>query len=116
MRIEEFRRIALSLPEAVESAHMSHPDFRVRGKIFATLGYPDEGHGTVKLTPELQERYMRLYPNAFSPAAGAWGRRGYTVVTLHATTATLMRPVLAAAWRLTAPKMLVAQHPPDAGQ
>lgn len=113
---DDFRRIALSMPEASESAHMAHPDFRVRGKIFATLGYPDAGHGTAKLTPELQERYMRLYPKAFFSAAGAWGRRGYTVILLAATTPAIVEPVLAAAWRLTAPKTLATQHSPDARQ
>jgi hypothetical protein len=121
MRADDFRGIALALPEATESAHMAHPDFRVRGKIFATLGYPDAGHGTAKLTPELQERYMRLYPKAFFPAAGTWGRRGYTVILLAGTTSAIVEPVLAAAWRLTAPKTLAAQHasaqrPSDAGQ
>ena len=55
MTVEDFRRIALSLPEAVENSHMGHPDFRVRGKIFATLGYPDDSWGMVKLTPDQQE-------------------------------------------------------------
>jgi len=52
MTANDFRKLALSLPEAVESAHMHHPDFRVRGKIFATLGYPDKDSGVVKLTPK----------------------------------------------------------------
>jgi YjbR protein len=49
---DDFRKLALSLPEAVESAHMHHPDFRVRGKIFATIGYPDRNWAVAKLTPE----------------------------------------------------------------
>ena len=71
-----FRRLALSLPEASEAAHMGHPDFRVRNKIFATLGSPDGGWGTVKLTPEQQGVLVEAEPAAFKPAAGAWGRRG----------------------------------------
>jgi YjbR protein len=68
----DFRRLALSLPEATESAHMDHPDFRVRGKIFATLGHPAEGWGMVKLTPEQQHYFAKDYPDAFVPVKGAW--------------------------------------------
>jgi YjbR len=72
MTAAEFRRIALSLPEAEERAHMDHPDFRVGGKIFATLGYPDKGWGMVKLFPDQQQEVMKSQPKAFVPAAGAW--------------------------------------------
>jgi hypothetical protein len=104
---EEFRRLARSLPEAVEKEHMQHPDFRVGGKNFATLGYPDEHWAMVKLSPQDQERLVRSHPNVFAPAKGAWGRQGSTGVRLKAATATVMREVLAAAWRNTAPKKLV---------
>ena len=73
MTADGFRRVALALPEAIENAHMSHPDFRAGGKIFATLGYPDAGYGMVKLTPEQQELFMRVAPGVFAPAKGAWG-------------------------------------------
>ena len=76
MTANDFRELALSFPEAVESAHMHHPDFRVRGKIFATLGYPDSDSAVVKLTPEEQRRFMQSYPKVFRPVKGAWGRRG----------------------------------------
>jgi hypothetical protein len=76
MGTADFRKLALSLPEAVESAHMGHPDFRVRGKIFATLGYPDKGWGMVKLTMDDQELFTSLAPDAFSPVKGGWGGWG----------------------------------------
>ena len=75
MTPQEFHRMALCLPETAESSHMSHPDFRVCNKIFATLGYPDDGQGMVKLTPEQQHAFMRAAPEVFSPCNGAWGRQ-----------------------------------------
>jgi hypothetical protein len=104
--VATFRRLALSLPEATEGAHMGHPDFRVRNKIFASLGAPDKGWGVVKLTPEQQEVLMGAEPGIFKPAAGAWGRRGWTHVHLAAVDGTTLRSVLAMAWRNTAPKTL----------
>jgi hypothetical protein len=103
-----FRRMALSLPEAVESAHMDHPDFRVRGKIFATLGYPGKGWGMVKLTPEEQQRFVRTEPDVFVPAAGAWGARGSTTVNLAKANKETVFTALVAAWRNVAPKRLSA--------
>lgn len=78
----DFRSIALNFPEASESAHMDHPDFRVRGKIFATLGYPNKQWGMVKLTLKDQYILMRAEPKVFVPAKGAWGRQGATCVLL----------------------------------
>jgi hypothetical protein len=106
MGIDEFRRIALSLPEASESAHMGHPDFRVRGKIFATLGYPSGGWGVVKLTPDQQEFFVQVKPEAFAPVKGAWGRRGATSVRLRTAPKGMVRKALVAAWHNTAPKSL----------
>jgi len=74
MTPKEFRKSALSFPEAEESSHMGHPDFRVKGKIFATLG-PDEDWGMVKLTSEQQAPVVKEQPAVFQPASGAWGRR-----------------------------------------
>jgi len=105
----DFRRIALSFPEAVESAHQDHPDFRVGGKVFATLGYPEEGWGMVKLPPKQQVFFIEAEPDIFQPAKGAWGLRGATIVCLRAANKTSLRRALAAAWRNTAPKQLVAQ-------
>jgi hypothetical protein len=103
---DDFRQIALSLPEALESAHMDHPDFRVRGKIFATLGYPDQGWGMVKLTPEQQTSLVRAEPAVFVPAKGAWGRRGSTIVRLDTVDRVTLSSALVAAWRNVAPKRL----------
>ena len=105
---EEFRSIAVSLPEALEGEHMGHPDFRVRGKIFATLG-PEERWGMVKLTPEQQAEFVRAEPDVFQPIQGAWGRRGCTQVHLAAATEATVRPALLAAWHNTAPKRLSQQ-------
>jgi hypothetical protein len=110
--IPDFRRAALSFPEATEGTHMGHPDFRVRNKIFATLGVPDAAWGMVKLTPEQQEILMATEPGAFKPAAGAWGRRGSTHVRLAAIDRTTLRSALGMAWRNTALKALVR---PDTG-
>ena len=107
MTAAQFRRLALRLPEAAESAHMSHPDFLVRGKIFATLGYPEKGWGTVKLTPEQQELFMRAEPAMFSPSKGAWGKAGATCVALKASKPKPLEAALIAAWRNTAPRTLV---------
>ncbi|HEX5959281.1 MAG TPA: MmcQ/YjbR family DNA-binding protein [Hyphomicrobiaceae bacterium] len=105
-----FRRIALSLPEASEAAHMGHPDFRVRNKIFATLGSPDEEWSSLKLTAEQQEILHAAEPGAFKPAAGAWGRRGWTHMRLAAVDATTAKSALGMAWRNTAPKALQSRH------
>jgi len=107
MNAAEFRRIALSLPEAEESAHMSHPDFRVGGKIFATLGYPDDDHGMVILPPEEQVRFMQSHPKVFTPAKGAWGKRGSTAVSLRAVDKTTLKRAMEIAWRKRAPKDLL---------
>ena len=107
MTAAQFRRIALRLPEAAESAHMSHPDFRVRGKVFASLGYPDAGWGMVKLTPKQQRLVLAAEPEMFAPAKGAWGKAGATCARLKAAKAKPLAAVLTAAWRNTAPKVLV---------
>lgn len=111
MTANDFRRLALSLPEAVESAHMDHPDFRVRGKILATLGHPAEGWGMVKLTPEQQHYYSKAEPEVFVPVKGTWGRRGATSVNLGAAKRKELLTALRAAWRNVAPKCLAEQFP-----
>lgn len=103
----DFRAIALSMPEASESAHMDHPDFRVGGKIFASLGYPDAEHGMVVLPPEEQARLMKSHAKVFSPAAGAWGNRGSTTVYLEAVDKATLQKALEIAWRKRAPKRLL---------
>ena len=106
MTANEFREMALSFPEAIESAHMRHPDFRVGGKIFATLGYPDEHSAMVKLSAEEQKEFVRIRPGVFTPVKGTWGRQGATNIDLPAATTEIVREALAAAWRNTAPKRL----------
>jgi hypothetical protein len=103
---DDFRRLALALPGAEERAHMGHPDFRVGGKIFATLGSPDDEWGMVGLLPEKQELAMEAEPDAFKPAAGAWGRGGSTLVRLDAVSGEWLERTLAWAWRKRAPKNL----------
>jgi hypothetical protein len=106
MTPNEFRELALSFPEAIESAHMHHPDFRVGGRIFATLDYPNRDSAMVKLRRDEQREFMRSNPDIFQPAKGAWGRQGSTLVYLPAATIDVVREALAAAWRNTAPKRL----------
>ncbi|HKO57804.1 MAG TPA: MmcQ/YjbR family DNA-binding protein [Thermoanaerobaculia bacterium] len=96
MNEDDFRRFALSLAGSEERAHMAHPDFRVAGKIFATL--PRAGVGMVKLTPDEQDVFTQAHPNAFTSVKGAWGRRGATYVDLGAVRAPAMRDALRAAW------------------
>ena len=110
MTADEFRQLALSLPETAESAHMNHPDFRVKGKIFATLGPAGTDWGMVKLTPQQQTRCVALEPKVFASVKGGWGRRGATNVHLAAATEDVVRPAMIDAWRNVAPKRLVAEH------
>ncbi len=105
MTSNEFRELALSFPEAIESAHMHHPDFRVGGRIFGTLGYPDENSAMVKLSPDDQKEFVRTRPG-ITPVKGAWGRQGATNINLPAVTIKIAREALTAAWRNTAPKRL----------
>ena len=108
MTADEFRRIALSFPEAVEASHMGHPDFRVGGKIFATLGYPNTGFGVVMVTPQDQDLLVRDHPKTFTPAAGKWGASGSTTVALRAASKRAVAIALEAAWRKRAPARLAA--------
>jgi hypothetical protein len=106
MTPKTFRSLALSLPETEEAAHVQHPDFRVGGKIFATLG-PDETWGMAKLTPDQQKALVAAEPKVFQPASGAWGRRGSTIIQLHDAQELTVRDALLSAWRNTAPKELL---------
>ena len=99
MTAEEFRAVALSLPDTVESSHMDHPDFRVGGKIFATLGYPGCEWGVVVLTPEEQAQLSQAEPDVFVAAKGAWGRAGSTQVYLRLARKDSVRAALGAAWQ-----------------
>jgi GNAT superfamily N-acetyltransferase len=103
--LDQFRQQALAQPGAGEASHMGHADFRVNGKIFATLGYPDDAHGMVKLTPEQQRALIEEAPAAFFPCAGAWGQKGATAVRLSVVKLAILRAALdTAARNLAAPK------------
>jgi hypothetical protein len=106
---KDFRRIALSMPDAVEASHVGHPDFRVGKKIFATLGYPDAGFGMVKLTPEQQQALVAAEPKVFMPVPGGWGRSGSTNVRLAAAALATLKRALAMAWQNAAPKGMAAR-------
>ncbi len=106
MTSDAFRLIALAFPETEESSHMQHPDFRVGGKIFATLG-PDLDWAMAKLTPAQQKEFLRIDPAAFKPAAGAWGERGATIITLGQADEDDVRNALRMAWQNIAPKRLL---------
>lgn len=95
---DDFREIALSMHDAIERAHMGHPDFRANGRIFASL-HANERSGTVKLTPEEQRELMRAHPTMFTPAAGAWGRQGWTVVSLSESDCRTVRAAILLAWQ-----------------
>ena len=79
---------------------MGHPDFRVRGRIFATLGYPDAGWAMVKLDAEQQEAFVSSEPEVFMPVKGGWGRRGATNVRLRTARTHSVRVALAIAWAM----------------
>ena len=106
MTPNEFRELALSFPEAIESAHMRHPDFRVGGRIFATLGYPNKDSAMVKLSRDEQKEFVRSSPGVFTTVKGAWGQQGATNIYLPAATLNIVREALTAAWRNPAPKRL----------
>jgi hypothetical protein len=98
MTPDEFREIALSFPGTEESSHMNHPDFRVGGKIFATLG-PDLTWGMAKLTPGQQQDYLRIDSANFKPASGKWGTGGATLITLEEAEESTVREALLTAWQ-----------------
>jgi hypothetical protein len=82
MTPDDFRQLALTFPGAIEASHMRHPDFRVGKRIFASLGWPDNDCGMVKLTPEQQDLLVNSQPNIFQPVKGTWGVRGSTNIKL----------------------------------
>jgi len=98
MSISRFRKLALSLPDAVEGAHQGKADFRVKKRIFATLGYPDQDWGMVKLTPEQQAVLVEAEPDIFRPVPGGWGKGGATNVRLAKADATTLKSALTMAW------------------
>jgi len=100
MNAADFRRIALSLEGAEESSHMGAPDFRVGGKIFATLASEHQGYGNLKLTPEQQADFVSELPDVFLPIPGGWGRMGMTHIRLANATKDVLAGALRTAWQL----------------
>jgi YjbR len=100
MTPSDFRRIALNLEGAEEGSHMGSPDFRVGGRIFATLAAQARGYGNLMLTPEQQAMFVAEQPDVFIPIAGGWGRMGMTHVLLSATNEDLLFGALTTAWKL----------------
>jgi hypothetical protein len=104
---EDFRRIALGMKDVIESAHMGHPDFRVNGRIFATL-HADHQWGMVKLTPDQQAAFVRDDPAAFKPESGAWGRQGCTAVRLDKVDEEVLGEAMTLAWQNNAARRVPA--------
>ena len=94
---DQFRKLVLSFEGAEELAHHGHPDFRVNGRIFCTLGYPNDTRAMVKLTPEQQAEFVHDYPEVFSPCAGKWGEQGATSIELRKARKVVIRRALEAA-------------------
>lgn len=110
MTVKMFRQLALGFPEVEERAHMGHPDFRVGGKIFATLRVvEDEELGMVKLTPAQQKIVVDAEPGTYSPVSGGWGRQGATNIHFGKAKKASVKSALALAWCNVAPKKLVEQ-------
>jgi hypothetical protein len=100
MSPDDFRRIALSLDGAEQGSHMGAVDFRVGGRIFATLAAVKEGYGNLMLTPEQQTAFVEELPEVFVPIAGGWGRMGCTHVRLANVTEDVLEGALRTAWKL----------------
>ena len=100
MKPADFRRIALSFDGAEEGSHMGAPDFRVGGRIFATLASQHQGYGNLKLTLEQQAEFVRELPEVFLPIPGGWGKMGMTHIRLAQASEDVLEGALRAAWRL----------------
>lgn len=100
MDAEDFRRLALSLEGAEEGSHMGQADFRVGGRIFATLAAQRQGYGNLLLTPEQQAEFVAERPDLFVPIPGGWGRNGATHVRLAAADEHVLAGALRVAWKL----------------
>ena len=104
MNAEDFRRLALSLEGAEEKSHMGSPDFRVGGRIFATLASQSQGYGNLMLNLDQQTAFVEELPEVFLPIAGGWGRMGCTHIRLAKATEDVMRGALQTAWKLRVEK------------
>src|SRR5580698_7961798 len=112
--VDLFRRIACGLPDVVESAHMGHPDFRVGGRIFATLSGQASGRGVLKLTLEQQVAFVAELPEVFEPVQGGWGRMGMTYIVLDLADEATMRGALVVAHRNVESKQVAGKKKPGA--
>lgn len=112
MTVANFRRIALSLPGAEESAHMGSPDFRVGGRIFATLAAQAQGYGNLMLTPEQQAAFVAEAPEIFLPVAGGWGHMGITHIVLARADEATLHDALETAWKLRVEKNAAVKRAP----
>ena len=104
MNAVDFRRIALSLEGAEESSHMGQPDFRVGGRIFATLASAKQGYGNLVLDLEQQAAFVEELPEIFLPIPGGWGRMGMTHIRLAAAKEDVLAGALHTAWKLRVEK------------
>ncbi len=104
MTAADFRRLALSLPGAEEGSHMGSADFRVGGRIFATLASESKGYGNLMLSPELQAEFVAEQPDVFLAVPGGWGRNGATHVRLAEANEDLLAGALRTAWKLRVEK------------
>src|SRR5947209_20597909 len=111
MTAADFRRIALSLPGTEESSHMGSPDFRVDGRIFATLANENEGYGNLMLDPEHQAGFVAEAPDLFLPVKGGWGRMGATHIRLAPATEDVLRGALLTAWKVRVQKNEATRKP-----
>ncbi len=111
MTPDDFRRIALSLEGAEEGSHMGSTDFRVGGRIFATLAAQAQGYGNLLLTPEQQAAFVAEAPDIFIPIHGGWGRNGATHLKLSAANEDLVYGALQTAWKLRIEKNRKAPKP-----
>ena len=114
MNIDDFRRIALSFPGTEESSHMEQPDFRVGGRVFATLASAKQGYGNLMLTLEQQTVFVEEMPEVFLPIPGGWGRMGMTHIRLAAATEDILHGALYAAWKLRREKNAKSGEKPGA--
>ena len=112
MNAGDFRRIALSLEGAEEGSHMGQADFRVGGRIFATLASERQGYGNLMLTPEQQAAFVAELPELFVPIAGGWGRNGATHIRLAAANEDVLAGALLAAWKIRVAKNAAAGRKP----
>ena len=111
MTVADFRRIALSMEGAEEGSHFDAADFRVGGRIFATLAAQDQGYGNLMLTPEIQAGFVAEQPEVFLPVHGGWGRNGATHVVLAAASEDLLKGALHSAWKLRVEKNRTGPKP-----